>query len=66
MGQGLHDAIGPGGVHLTQDIGGSAAPASARCGAGRPPSACWAKPASIERHVLAHDPMNVWFVSRKD
>jgi hypothetical protein len=21
--------------------------------------------ASVERHVLPHDPMNVWFVSRK-
>lgn len=94
----LHRALRPGGVHLVQDIGGSArlennldfpmaaflyAISTAHCmpvslgqgGAGLGTMWGWetaqamleeAGYAMVERHVLRHDPMNVWFVARKD
>lgn len=93
----LHRALMPGGVHLMQDIGGSArlennldfpmasllyAVSCTHCtpvslgqgGAGLGTMWGWetaegmlktAGFASVERHVLAHDPMNVWFVNRR-
>jgi 2-polyprenyl-3-methyl-5-hydroxy-6-metoxy-1,4-benzoquinol methylase len=96
--RGIHGALRPGGIHLMQDIGGSAAlennfdfPFAAflytgsclHCmpislgqgGAGLGTMWGWetaermlgeAGFCTIERHVLEHDPMNVWFVSRKD
>jgi 2-polyprenyl-3-methyl-5-hydroxy-6-metoxy-1,4-benzoquinol methylase len=93
----LHNALKPGGVHLMQDIGGSAyleknlefplaaflytvsclhcMPVSLGQG-GDGLGTMWgwetakamlsaAGFQSTERHVLPHDPMNVWFVSRK-
>ncbi len=93
----LYGALGPGGVYLMQDIGGSAhleknldfpmasllysiscihcTPVSLGQG-GEGLGTMWgwetaqamlreAGFAAIERHVLPHDPMNVWFVSRK-
>lgn len=94
---GIHASLRPGGVHLMQDIGGSAqlennrdfpfAPFlyTASCihcmpvslgqgGAGLGTMWGWetaeamlrqAGFGTIERTVLEHDPMNVWFVSRK-
>lgn len=93
----LHRALVPGGVHLMQDIGGSArlennrdfpmasllyAVSCTHCtpvsigqgGAGLGTMWGWetaeamlkaAGFASVEHHVLEHDPMNVWFVSRR-
>jgi 2-polyprenyl-3-methyl-5-hydroxy-6-metoxy-1,4-benzoquinol methylase len=93
----LHRALRPGGVHLMQDIGGSArlennldfplaaflyAISCAHCmpvslaqgGEGLGTMWGWetaermlrtAGFAAPERHVLQHDPMNVWFVARK-
>lgn len=93
----LARALRPDGVHLMQDIGGSArlennlafpfasflyAISTVHCtpvslGQGGPGlGTMWgwetaeallreAGFASVERHVLPHDPMNVWFVSRK-
>jgi len=95
---GIHGALRRGGLHLMQDIGGSASLENnldfpfaaflytASCmhcmpvslgqgGAGLGTMWGWetaermlgvAGFRSIERHVLDHDPMNVWFVSRKD
>ena len=95
---GLHRSLKPGGVHLMQDIGGSArlennldfpmasllyAVSCAHCtpvsigqgGDGLGTMWGWetaermlrnAGFASVQRHVLAHDPMNVWFVSRRE
>lgn len=93
----LHAALRPGGIHLIQDIGGSAelennldfpfatflyAMSLVHCtpvsigqgGAGLGTMWGWetaeamlraAGFAAVERHVLAHDPMNVWFVARR-
>ncbi len=93
----LYRAVRPGGVHLMQDIGGSArlennlampmaaflyAISCVHCmpvslgqgGAGLGTMWGWetaeaflqrAGFSEIERHVLPHDPLNVWFVSRK-
>lgn len=93
----LHRALRPGGIHLMQDIGGSArleanmefpmapllyAVSCLHCmpvslgqgGEGLGTMWGWetaermlreAGHASVSRHVLPHDPMNVWFVSRK-
>jgi 2-polyprenyl-3-methyl-5-hydroxy-6-metoxy-1,4-benzoquinol methylase len=93
----LHHALKPGGIHLMQDIGGSAhlennlefplaaflytvsclhcMPVSLGQG-GDGLGTMWgwetaeamlsaAGFQSTQRHVLEHDPMNVWFVSRK-
>ena len=95
---GLHNALVPGGVHLMQDIGGSAhlennldfpmasllysismshcTPISIGQG-GEGLGSMWgwetardmlekAGYADVQRHVLPHDTMNVWFVSRKE
>ena len=94
---GLYRALAPGGVHLMQDIGGSArlennldypmasllyAISCMHCtpisigqgGAGLGTMWGWetaermlkiAGFESVERHVLPHDPMNVWFVSQR-
>jgi len=95
---GLYRSLKPGGVHLMQDIGGSAhlenninfpmasllyavsclhcTPVSLGQG-GEGLGTMWgwetaqrmlgeAGFESIERHVLPHDPMNVWFVSRRE
>jgi SAM-dependent methyltransferase len=93
----LHAALRPGGVHLVQDIGGSArleknldfpfatflyAISLVHCtpvsigqgGVGLGTMWGWetaeamlraAGFAVVERHVLEHDPMNVWFVAQK-
>lgn len=93
----LYRSLRPGGVHLMQDIGGSAhlennrkfpmasllyAVSCVHCtpvsigqgGEGLGTMWGWETAegmlrqsgfASVTRHVLAHDPMNVWFVSRK-
>jgi len=95
---GIHGALRPGGLHLMQDIGGSALLENNRdfpfaaflytascmhCmpvslgqgGAGLGTMWGWetaermlgeAGFRSIERHILDHDPMNVWFVSDKN
>lgn len=93
----LRRGLRPGGVHLVQDIGGSArlennldfpfatflyaislthcTPVSIGQG-GKGLGTMWgwetaeamlrtAGYATVERHVLAHDPMNVWFVARR-
>lgn len=94
----LYAALVPGGVHLMQDIGGSArlennidfpfaaflytvstfhcTPVSlSQGGCGLGTMWGWETAeamlrevgfASVERHVLEHDPMNVWFVNRKE
>ena len=93
----IHRALAPGGVHLMQDIGGSArleknldfpfatllyAMSTVHCtpvslaqgGEGLGTMWGWetaermlreAGFADVRRNVLPHDPMNVWFVSRK-
>ena len=95
---GLYRSLKSGGVHLMQDVGGSArlennldfpmasllyAVSCAHCtpvsigqgGDGLGTMWGWetaermlrdAGFASVRRHVLAHDPMNVWFVSRRE
>lgn len=95
---GIHGALRPGGVHLMQDIGGSAklennidfpfAPflytiSCLHCmpvslgqgGAGLGAMWGWETAERMlqaagfgapERTILPHDPMNVWFISRKD
>ena len=93
----LHGSLRAGGVHLMQDIGGSASleknldfpfaaflytasclhcmPVSLGQG-GEGLGTMWGWETaerllveagfdSVERHVLEHDPMNVWFISRK-
>lgn len=94
----IHSALRSGGVHLMQDIGGSAdlennidfpfapllyAMSTVHCtpvslaqgGEGLGTMWGWetaermlrdAGYTDIQRHTLPHDPMNVWFVSRKD
>jgi SAM-dependent methyltransferase len=96
--RGLYRSLKPGGVHLMQDIGGSAhlennldfpmasllytasclhcTPVSIGQG-GDGLGTMWgwetaqrmlgnAGFESVEKHVLPHDPMNVWFVSRRE